>query len=129
MGHTHTYNTLKIILKHSHTTHMPQNTHTHSHTHKHTHTHSHTTHTHTHTHTHAHTQSKDFGIYLKYCKNKPTSDTAKTEHEPYFNQRQTDLATDGRLTIDDLLIAPVQRFTKYQLLMRVGVCVCVCVLV
>lgn len=62
--------------------------------------------------------SKDFGIYLKYCKNKPTSDTAKTEHEPYFNQRQTDLATDGRLTIDDLLIAPVQRFTKYQLLMR-----------
>ena len=54
---------------------------------------------------------------MPYCKNKPTSDTARSEHELFFRQRQT--ALGHKLNIEDLLIAPVQRFTKYQLLLQV----------
>ena len=57
-------------------------------------------------------------IYIPYCKNKPTSDKARAEHDKFFLQRQSELG--HRLGIDDLLIAPVQRFTKYQLLLRVS---------
>ena len=54
---------------------------------------------------------------MQYCKNKPTSDIARAEHEAFFRRRQTDLGQ--KLNIDDLLITPVQRFTKYQLLLQV----------
>ena len=54
---------------------------------------------------------------MPYCKNKPTSDAARSEHELFFRQRQT--ALGHKLNIEDLLIAPVQRFTKYQLLLQV----------
>ena len=62
-------------------------------------------------------QRSSFNVYMQYCKNKPTSDTARADHEMFFRQRQATLGQ--RLSIDDLLIAPVQRFTKYQLLLRV----------
>ena len=58
-------------------------------------------------------------IYIPYCKNKHTSDKTRAEHDKFFLQRQTELG--HRLGIDDLLIAPVQRFTKYQLLLKVRV--------
>ena len=56
-------------------------------------------------------------MYIQYCKNKPTSDAAKAEHESFFRQRQSVLGQ--KLSIEDLLITPVQRFTKYQLLLQV----------
>lgn len=64
-------------------------------------------------------QSSDFGPYVTYCKNKPTSDHARAEHEVFFTRRQSELGQ--KLNIEDLLIAPVQRLPKYQLLIRVSV--------
>lgn len=54
---------------------------------------------------------------MQYCRNKPTSDAARAEHESFFRQRQATLGQ--KLNIEDLLIAPVQRFTKYQLFLQV----------
>ena len=54
---------------------------------------------------------------MQYCKNKPTSDAARAEHETFFRERQAELGQ--KLSIEDLLITPVQRFTKYQLLLQV----------
>lgn len=62
-------------------------------------------------------QKDRFKAYMQYCKNKPTSDSARTEHDAFFRQRQSVLGQ--KLNIEDLLIAPVQRFTKYQLLLQV----------
>ena len=55
---------------------------------------------------------------MQYCKNKPTSDAARAEHESFFRERQAELGQ--KLSIEDLLITPVQRFTKYQLLLQVS---------
>ena len=63
-------------------------------------------------------QKLEFHVYLSYCKNKPTSDGARAGHENYFTQRRQSL--NQKLDIEDLLIAPVQRLPKYQLLIRVG---------
>ena len=65
-----------------------------------------------------HFQSSDFGPYVTYCKNKPTSDHARAEYEAFFTRRQSELGQ--KLNIEDLLIAPVQRLPKYQLLIRVS---------
>ena len=65
-------------------------------------------------------QSSEFGIYVAYCKNKPASDNARSEYEVFFSRRQSELGQ--KLNIEDLLIAPVQRLPKYQLLIRVSGC-------
>ena len=65
-------------------------------------------------------QNADFGAYVTYCKNKPVSDNARVEYETYFSQRQNELGQ--KLSIEDLLITPVQRLPKYQLLVRVSGC-------
>jgi hypothetical protein len=62
------------------------------------------------------THKSRFIVYMQYCKNKPTSDAARAEHDSFFRQRQSMLGQ--KLNIEDLLIAPVQRFTKYQLLLQ-----------
>ena len=62
-------------------------------------------------------QKSSFGVYLPYCKNKPTSDTVRVEYDPYFTSRQNELG--HKLSIEDLLIAPVQRLPKYHLLIKV----------
>lgn len=56
-------------------------------------------------------------MYLPFCKIKPTSDGVRVEHEKYFTCRQNELGQ--KLNIEDLLIAPVQRLPKYQLLIKV----------
>lgn len=71
-------------------------------------------------------QKGQFKAYMQYCKNKPTSDAARTEHDAFFRQRQCVLGQ--KLNIEDLLIAPVQRFTKYQLLLQVELMQVYCVL-
>ena len=65
-------------------------------------------------------QSSEFSIYVAYCKNKPVSDHARSEYEVFFSRRQSELGQ--KLNIEDLLIAPVQRLPKYQLLIRVSGC-------
>ena len=56
-------------------------------------------------------------MYLPFCKNKPASDGARVEHDKFFASRQNELG--HKLSIEDLLIAPVQRLPKYQLLIKV----------
>ena len=63
-------------------------------------------------------QNTDFSAYVTYCKNKPTSDNARVEYEAFFSKRQNELGQ--KLNIEDLLITPVQRLPKYQLLIRVS---------
>eukprot|EP00731_Ephydatia_muelleri_P031354 Em0022g868a len=59
---------------------------------------------------------RDFMIYIPYCKNKPLSDKTRAQHDKFFLQRQTELGQGW--VFDDLLIAPVQRFNQYQLLLK-----------
>lgn len=44
------------------------------------------------------------------------SDSARLEYEDFFSARQSELK--HKLNIEDLLIAPVQRLPRYQLLIR-----------
>ncbi|XP_064404657.1 kalirin-like [Halichondria panicea] len=54
--------------------------------------------------------------YVAYCKNKPVSDSTRLEYDDFFTSRQLELRQ--KLNIEDLLIAPVQRLPRYQLLIR-----------
>lgn len=54
--------------------------------------------------------------YVSYCKNKPVSDSTRLEYDQFFSSRQIELGQ--KLNIEDLLIAPVQRLPRYQLLIK-----------
>lgn len=55
-------------------------------------------------------------MYVVYCKNKPVSEYIVSEHESYFDELRSKLGQ--KLQICDLLIKPVQRMMKYQLLLK-----------
>ena len=56
-------------------------------------------------------------MYIVYCQNKAKSEYIVSEYiDSYFEELRQRLG--HRLTICDLLIKPVQRITKYQLLLR-----------
>lgn len=55
-------------------------------------------------------------MYVVYCKNKPVSEYIVSEHEGYFDELRSRLGQ--KLQICDLLIKPVQRIMKYQLLLK-----------
>ncbi|XP_013406610.1 kalirin isoform X8 [Lingula anatina] len=56
-------------------------------------------------------------MYVKYCENKPKSDFIVAEFlDTYFEELRQKLG--HRLTLPDLLIKPVQRIMKYQLLLK-----------
>ncbi|XP_056611720.1 kalirin isoform X2 [Triplophysa dalaica] len=55
-------------------------------------------------------------MYVIYCQNKPKSEYIVAEYDSYFEGIQQDV--NSRLTISDYLIKPIQRITKYQLLMK-----------
>uniref|UniRef100_A0A1B0B9B4 Uncharacterized protein n=1 Tax=Glossina palpalis gambiensis TaxID=67801 RepID=A0A1B0B9B4_9MUSC len=57
-----------------------------------------------------------FQMYITYCNNKPKSEHIVTEHVQYFDQVRQKLG--HRLDLSDLLIKPVQRLTKYVLLLN-----------
>ncbi|CAG0901712.1 unnamed protein product, partial [Darwinula stevensoni] len=59
---------------------------------------------------------RKFQMYVVYCQNKPKSDYIVSEHIEYFEQLRHLLG--HRLMISDLLIKPVQRIMKYQLLLH-----------
>ena len=57
-----------------------------------------------------------FQMYVKYCENKPKSEYIVSEYDEYFEQLRVKL--NQKLNIQDLLIKPVQRIMKYQLMLK-----------
>ena len=57
-------------------------------------------------------------MYVKYCENKPKSEYLVAEYFEYFEELRAKLG--HKLQLPDLLIKPVQRIMKYQLLLKVG---------
>uniref|UniRef100_G3TSK0 Kalirin RhoGEF kinase n=1 Tax=Loxodonta africana TaxID=9785 RepID=G3TSK0_LOXAF len=55
-------------------------------------------------------------IYVWYCQNKPRSEYIVAEYDAYFEEVKQDI--NQRLTLSDFLIKPIQRITKYQLLLK-----------
>uniref|UniRef100_A0A2K6NPH1 MCF.2 cell line derived transforming sequence n=1 Tax=Rhinopithecus roxellana TaxID=61622 RepID=A0A2K6NPH1_RHIRO len=60
----------------------------------------------------------DFQMYAKYCQNKPRSETIWRKYSEcaFFQECQRKLK--HRLRLDSYLLKPVQRITKYQLLLK-----------
>ncbi|XP_067891439.1 kalirin isoform X5 [Heterodontus francisci] len=56
------------------------------------------------------------GMYVVYCQNKPKSEYVVTEYDTFFEEVQQELGQ--RLNLSDFLIKPIQRITKYQLLIK-----------
>uniref|UniRef100_G3WY65 MCF.2 cell line derived transforming sequence like n=1 Tax=Sarcophilus harrisii TaxID=9305 RepID=G3WY65_SARHA len=61
---------------------------------------------------------EDFQIYEKYCQNKPRSESLWRQCSDcvFFQECQKKL--DHKLSLDSYLLKPVQRITKYQLLLK-----------
>nr|XP_051697667.1 guanine nucleotide exchange factor DBS isoform X3 [Oryctolagus cuniculus] len=61
---------------------------------------------------------EEFQIYEKYCQNKPRSESLWRQCSdcPFFQECQRKL--DHKLSLDSYLLKPVQRVTKYQLLLK-----------
>lgn len=55
-------------------------------------------------------------MYVKYCENKPKSEYIVSEYDAYFEELRVRLCQ--KLNIQDLLIKPVQRIMKYQLMLK-----------
>uniref|UniRef100_A0A8C8J1T2 non-specific serine/threonine protein kinase n=1 Tax=Oncorhynchus tshawytscha TaxID=74940 RepID=A0A8C8J1T2_ONCTS len=60
-------------------------------------------------------------MYVVYCQNKPKSEFIVAEYDTFFEGLQQEISS--RLGISDFLIKPIQRITKYQLLLKVSCCV------
>eukprot|EP00064_Thunnus_orientalis_P015998 superscaffoldBa00003082_g16061 len=60
-----------------------------------------------------------FKVYERYCQNKPRSELLwrQCSDSPFFQECQRKL--DHKLGLDSYLLKPVQRLTKYQLLLKV----------
>uniref|UniRef100_A0A8C7E759 non-specific serine/threonine protein kinase n=1 Tax=Naja naja TaxID=35670 RepID=A0A8C7E759_NAJNA len=59
-------------------------------------------------------------MYVVYCQNKPKSEYIVAECGTYFEEVQQEI--NQRLTLSDFLIKPIQRITKYQLLLKLFIC-------
>ncbi|TRY95165.1 hypothetical protein DNTS_034680, partial [Danionella cerebrum] len=55
-------------------------------------------------------------MYVIYCQNKPRSEFVVAEYDRFFEEVQQEV--NCRLSISDYLIKPIQRITKYQLLLK-----------
>ncbi|CAM4621761.1 unnamed protein product [Leuciscus chuanchicus] len=55
-------------------------------------------------------------MYVIYCQNKPRSEFVVAEYDGFFEEVQQEI--NSRLSISDYLIKPIQRITKYQLLLK-----------
>uniref|UniRef100_A0ACB8FB88 Guanine nucleotide exchange factor DBS n=1 Tax=Sphaerodactylus townsendi TaxID=933632 RepID=A0ACB8FB88_9SAUR len=65
-------------------------------------------------------RKEDLQIYEKYCQNKPRSEALWRQcgDSLFFQECQRRL--DHKLSLDAYLLKPVQRITKYQLLLKCG---------
>ena len=64
-------------------------------------------------------QSAEFEVYTQYCKNKPDSELLRREageNNEFFKECQKRLG--HKLPLGAYLLKPVQRITKYQLLLK-----------
>uniref|UniRef100_A0A8C6Z1B4 MCF.2 cell line derived transforming sequence n=1 Tax=Nothoprocta perdicaria TaxID=30464 RepID=A0A8C6Z1B4_NOTPE len=63
-------------------------------------------------------QREDFQMYEKYCQNKPRSESLwrQCSESTFFQECQRKL--EHKLGLDSYLLKPVQRLTKYQLLLK-----------
>ncbi|XP_028854928.1 quattro isoform X2 [Denticeps clupeoides] len=59
---------------------------------------------------------ESFGLYALYSKNKPRSDNLLKHHGHFFKQKQ--LALDDKMDLSSYLLKPVQRISKYNLLLQ-----------
>ncbi|CAF1512186.1 unnamed protein product [Adineta steineri] len=57
-----------------------------------------------------------FNPYVRYCENKPRSEYIVSEYHDYFEEVRKKLGQ--KLLVSDLLIKPVQRIMRYQLLLK-----------
>jgi hypothetical protein len=59
-----------------------------------------------------------YGMYVKYCQNKPKSDflVSQESFEQFFADTKQKLG--HKVALCDLLIKPVQRIMKYQLMLK-----------
>ena len=55
-------------------------------------------------------------LYARFCKNKPKSEYILIEHQSYFDWLRNQL--NESFNLSDYLIKPVQRITKYGLLLK-----------
>ncbi|KAM8933881.1 kalirin isoform 2-T2 [Pelodytes ibericus] len=55
-------------------------------------------------------------MYVIYCQNKPRSEYVVAEYDSYFEEVKQEV--NQRFTLSDFLIKPIQRITKYQLLLK-----------
>uniref|UniRef100_A0AAR2L901 Kalirin RhoGEF kinase n=1 Tax=Pygocentrus nattereri TaxID=42514 RepID=A0AAR2L901_PYGNA len=55
-------------------------------------------------------------MYVVYCQNKPRSEFIVAEYDTYFEEIKQEI--NSRMSISDYLIKPIQRITKYQLLLK-----------
>ncbi|KAG9466857.1 hypothetical protein GDO78_015966, partial [Eleutherodactylus coqui] len=55
-------------------------------------------------------------MYVVYCQNKPRSEYVVAEYDSFFEEVKQEI--NQRFTISDFLIKPIQRITKYQLLLK-----------
>ncbi|KAM9483661.1 kalirin RhoGEF kinase b isoform 1-T1 [Clarias gariepinus] len=55
-------------------------------------------------------------MYVIYCQNKPRSEFIVAEYDTFFEEVQQEISS--RMSISDYLIKPIQRITKYQLLLK-----------
>ncbi|XP_062131769.1 rho guanine nucleotide exchange factor 25 isoform X3 [Drosophila sulfurigaster albostrigata] len=62
--------------------------------------------------------SKKFNMYYYFCSNKILSEYIVNEHYDYFEKICNKLGEKDRMKLSDLLIKPVQRITKYELLIK-----------
>ncbi|KAM9831269.1 guanine nucleotide exchange factor DBS [Neosynchiropus ocellatus] len=63
-------------------------------------------------------RKEELQVYQKYCQNKPRSEVLWREcgDSPFFQECQKKL--DHKLSLDAYLLKPVQRITKYQLMLK-----------
>ncbi|XP_041434121.1 kalirin isoform X4 [Xenopus laevis] len=55
-------------------------------------------------------------MYVVYCQNKPRSEFVVAEYDAFFEDLMQEV--NPRFTLSDFLIKPIQRITKYQLLLK-----------
>uniref|UniRef100_A0A8C5WYM8 MCF2 protein n=2 Tax=Laticauda laticaudata TaxID=8630 RepID=A0A8C5WYM8_LATLA len=61
---------------------------------------------------------KDFQMYEKYCQNKPQSESLWRQYAESLFFQECQKKLEHKLSLDSYLLKPVQRLTKYQLLLK-----------
>ncbi|KAM6427091.1 proto-oncogene DBL isoform 3-T3 [Liasis olivaceus] len=61
---------------------------------------------------------EDFQMYEKYCQNKPRSESLWRQYAESLFFQECQKKLEHKLSLDSYLLKPVQRLTKYQLLLK-----------